>query len=80
MSNQHKFLLAFVVPQLAVLVLALALLAVGVSADLCAVVSMMGSFGASLGCLAFIVLIDSRARWPGQNAWQRLVNVLSFTR
>lgn len=44
------------------------------------IASWFGSVTWTLGVLAWIVLFDSRRRWPGTSAVQRLGYLLSFRR
>lgn len=45
-----------------------------------ALVGQPGTLAWIVGAGIWIVLWDSRSRWPGQSAWQRFVNVITFTR
>jgi hypothetical protein len=33
-----------------------------------------------LGTVGYLAIWDSRSRWPNTTAWQRFVNVMTFTR
>lgn len=43
-------------------------------------VSNAGTVLILLGMIAWIVLIDSRKRWPRTSAWERLARLLTFQR
>ena len=45
-----------------------------------ALISQAGTLLVLLVIVTWIVLWDSRKRWPGQNAWQRLVSLFTFRR
>lgn len=44
------------------------------------IISFVGTPLIMFGTLAYVVFIDSRTRWPKLNAYQRFLNVITFTR
>ncbi len=44
------------------------------------IISLFGSIAATLGMLAYIVIWDSRKRWPGVKAFDRFARIVTFYR
>ncbi len=79
MTKHHLFLALCVLPLVILLVAACLLWGVGHPAAAWSV----GTFGTPswlLIFLAYIVLVDSKDRWPEASGWDRLRRVLTFTR
>ncbi len=68
-----------VAPLVVIIIAAACLFAVG-HGDAAWAVSNLGTILVLIGNLVYIVIWNSRKRWPGTTAWERLVKVMTFER
>lgn len=74
-----RMIVTVVAPQVLVIVAAVTVMALGYT-DPAQMIGLFGSFGAMMLSLLWVVLVDSRERWPGMKARHRYAKIVTFSR